>query len=271
MTTAAELTEVAALARAVAGEAAALVARRRADGVTVAATKLSAVDVVTAADRESEQLIRARLHAARPDDGVLGEEGGSTPGSSGWRWIADPIDGTVNYLYGLPAYAVSLAAERDGVVEVGVVVDVAAGTTYHAVRGGGAFRDDQPLTVRPTPPVAERLVLTGFNYERHIRVVQAAATAALLPQVRDLRRSGSCALDLCRIAQGSADGYVEEGVSVWDHAAGALIAREAGATTLVTVGRGGKEAVVCAPADGFETFRSLVTECGFLAVPEGNT
>lgn len=267
----AELVEVATLAMALAGEAAALVARRRAEGVQVEATKSSPVDVVTAVDRESEQLIRSRLAEARPGDGVLGEEDGSTPGSTGWRWVADPIDGTVNYLYGLPAYAVSLAAEKDGVVQVGVVVDVAAGATYHAVRGQGAFRDGARLRVRPTPPVAERLVFTGFNYEQHTRVVQAAAAAALLPRVRDLRRSGSCALDLCRIAEGAGDGYVEEGVSIWDHAAGALIAREAGARTLVTTGRGGKEAIVCAPADGFDSFLELVTSCGYLAAEEGNS
>ncbi|MBD8869630.1 inositol monophosphatase family protein [Nocardioides donggukensis] len=257
------------LARTVAGEAAALVRARRAAGVTVAATKSSPVDVVTEADRACEELIRERVLAARPGDGFLGEEGEELVGTSGVTWVVDPIDGTVNFLYGIPQYAVSIAAERDGAAVAGVVVDVASGVEYHATRCGGAWRDGTRLGVRAPAPTSERLVLTGFNYEAHVREVQAAAVARLLPQVRDIRRLGSCALDLCHVAEGSADAYVEEGVSPWDHAAGGLVAREAGARTELSVGRGGKTALLCAPGHGFTEFRTLVTECGFLARPAG--
>jgi myo-inositol-1(or 4)-monophosphatase len=256
--------ELLALALDVAREAAQLVRERRVQGVTVAGTKSSVVDVVTEADRASEALIRARLLAARPGDAFVGEEGGSAAGGSGVRWIVDPIDGTVNYLYGIPQYAVSIAAEDSGTVVAGVVLDVASGGEYVASLGGGAARNGVPLSVRGPAPMGERLVLTGFNYEESIRRIQAAAVAQLLPQVRDIRRLGSCALDLCHVAEGSADAYVEEGVSIWDHAAGGLVAREAGATVEVTVGRGGKETVICAPSHGYPEFRSVVETCGFL-------
>jgi myo-inositol-1(or 4)-monophosphatase len=253
------------LGLAAAREAAQLVRERRAAGVTVAATKSSAVDVVTEADRASEQLIRERLRTARPDDAFLGEEGGSRDGGSGVRWIVDPIDGTVNFLYGIPQYAVSVAAEIDGEVVAGIVVNAATGVEYAATRGGGATRDGVPLQVRGPAPLGERLVLTGFNYEASVRAVQATAMRVLLPQVRDIRRMGSCALDLCAVAEGSADAYVEEGVAIWDHAAGALVAVEAGAVCEVTVGAAGKEALVCAPAHGFAKFRAAVVASGFLA------
>jgi myo-inositol-1(or 4)-monophosphatase len=258
--------ELLALALEVAREAAALVRERREQGVSVAATKSSAVDVVTEADRASEALIRSRILAARPHDAFVGEEGGSAVGGSGVRWIVDPIDGTVNFLYGLPQYAVSIAAEDGGTVVAGVVLGVATGAEYAAALGAGATRNGVPLAVRAAAPFAERLVLTGFNYEAATRVVQAAAVARLLPRVRDIRRLGSCALDLCHVAEGSADAYVEEGISLWDHAAGGLVAREAGATVEITVGRGGKETVICAPSSGYAEFRSVVEECGFLAV-----
>jgi myo-inositol-1(or 4)-monophosphatase len=254
-----------ALALDVAREAAALVRERRVQGVSVAATKSSVVDVVTEADRASEALIRSRLLAERPGDAFVGEEGGSAVGGSGVRWIVDPIDGTVNYLYGIPQYAVSIAAEAGGTVVAGVVLDVASGGEYVASLDGGAARNGVPLSVRAPAPLGERLVLTGFNYEASTRTVQAAAVAKLLPQVRDIRRLGSCALDLCHVAEGSADAYVEEGVSIWDHSAGGLVAREAGATVEVTVGRGGKETVICAPSHGYAEFRSVVEKCGFLA------
>ncbi|KRF16419.1 inositol monophosphatase [Nocardioides sp. Soil796] len=254
------------LARGVAGEAAAFVAAQRAGGVSVAATKSSAVDVVTQVDRDCEALVRERLLAARPGDAFLGEEGGGAGGETGVRWIVDPIDGTVNFLYGLPQYAVSIAAEQDGRVVAGVVVNAATGEECFASLGGGAWRDGVRLRVRGPAPLAERLVLTGFNYQAGTRRVQAAAVAKLLPLVRDIRRMGSCALDLCHVASGSADAYVEEGVAEWDYAAGALIAREAGARTEVTVGRDGKEALLCAPAHGFEEFREAVVSCGFLAL-----
>ena len=266
--TAADLAD---LALAVGTEAAVLVRQHAVAEVRVAATKSSDVDVVTAADRATEELIRGRILRARPHDAFLGEEGDDVVGSSGVRWIVDPIDGTVNFLYGIPEYAVSIAAEVDGEIVAGVVVDVAKGVVYAGhldpdagPNGGVATRDGVPVVVRPPAPLGQRLVATGFNYTREVRAVQAAAAARLLPEVRDIRRTGSCALDLCRVAEGALDGYVEEGVHLWDHAAGGLVARLAGARTLVTLGAAGTEAMVCGPAHGFEELLEAVRCAGFL-------
>ncbi len=251
--------------------AAALVRDRAAAEVTVAATKSSEVDVVTQADRDAELLIRERLATARPDDAVLGEEGDDVAGTTGVRWIVDPIDGTVNFLYGIPAYSVSIAAEADGVVVAGVVLDVAAGHEYLAHRGADgsveARRNGMPLRVRSVAPLAQRLIATGFSYEAEQRVRQAEALLRLLPRIRDIRRFGSCALDLCRVAEGSVDGYVEEGVNLWDYAAGALVAEGAGARVERLPGVGGRDAVVCAPEDGFDDLRNALAEAGYFASP----
>jgi myo-inositol-1(or 4)-monophosphatase len=253
------------LALDVAREAAELIRRERAVGVEVAATKTSLTDVVTKVDRDSEQLIRGRLLDARPGDGFLGEEGGHDDTETGVQWVVDPIDGTVNFLYGLPQYAVSIAAEVDGVAQVGVVLNVPTGVTYTAVLGGGAHRDGTPLQVRGPAPMSQRLVLTGFNYEPRVRTLQAQAIARLLPVVRDIRRPGSAALDLCHVAEGAADGYVEEGVNPWDHAAGGLVAREAGARTALMTGVGGLTLLVCAPEPGFDEFLAVVQEVGLVS------
>jgi myo-inositol-1(or 4)-monophosphatase len=264
------------LALEVAREAAGLVRERRAGGVEVADTKSSSVDVVTEADRASEELVRRLLQAARPDDAIMGEEGDDHPGTSGVRWVVDPIDGTVNFLYGLPEYAVSVAAEVDGQVVAGAVLNVATGVEYAAARGLGATRDGQPLHVRPAVPVAQRLVLTGFGYRADVRAGQAERVARMLPQVRDIRRMGSCALDLCHVAEGSADGYVEEGPNRWDWAAGSLVASEAGARFALLHGLLGDTidgwqqptVVAAAPEAGWDDFVSLLTECGFVAGDE---
>lgn len=254
------------LAREIGLEAAALAARMRRDGIEVAATKSSATDVVTEADRAVEDLIRERLRAARPDDGFLGEESGG-PGErgSGVTWIVDPIDGTVNFLYGIPAYAVSIAVEVDGRVQAGVVVDIATGEVWSAVRGQGSFRGERPLRIRDSGPLGHWLVRTGFGYAADLRAVQAVAVTRMLPQVRDIRRIGSCALDLCAIAAGESDAYVEEGVHDWDHAAAGLIAEEAGAAWEVLRGASGADLLLVAPADRFAEFRALVLDCGFAA------
>lgn len=252
------------LALDVAREAAALVRQHASGAIEVAATKSSDIDVVTAADRASEELIRARILASRPDDAFLGEEGDDIEGSSGVRWIVDPIDGTVNFLYGIPEYAVCIAAEVDGEVVAGVVVDVAKNDVYAGCLGGVATRNGVELAVRGPAPLAHRLVATGFSYSRDLRAVQAAAVARLLPEVRDVRRSGSCAIDLCRVASGALDGYVEEGVNLWDHAAAGLVARLAGARLEVTVGAGGRTAVVCGPRHGFEELLSAVRTAGLV-------
>lgn len=267
------------LALSVAREGAALARRMRAEGVDVADTKSSVVDVVTEADRAVEDLLRARLLAARPHDSILGEEGDDLVGTSEVRWVLDPIDGTVNYLYGLPDCAVSVAAEVWGEpggdtgweTVAGVVVAIPSGVEYAAGRGAGATRDGRPIGVRPSPPVAQRLVLTGFGYRADVRAHQAACVARMLPRVRDVRRMGSCALDLCHVADGSADGYVEEGPQPWDYGAGRLVVTEAGGRFGLLPGRlhetvGGppRDALVTAsPTAGWDDFVALLGACGF--------
>lgn len=252
------------LATRVAQEAAVLVRSRRAEGVSVAATKSSATDVVTEIDRASEDLIRDSLLAARPQDGFYGEEAGVHTGTSGVRWIVDPIDGTVNFLYGIPQYAVSIAAEADGEMVAGVVLHVPHDIVYRARVGGGATREGRPITVREPTPLAHRLVHTGFNYSVDVRRLQAAGVADLLGRVRDIRRLGSSALDVCGVAEGTVDAYVEEGLHLYDYAASALIANEAGAATEVTTGVGGATLLMCAPAHGFAEFKDAVAASGLL-------
>jgi myo-inositol-1(or 4)-monophosphatase len=259
------------LALEVAREAAALVRARAAAGVTVAATKSNDVDIVTEADRASEALIRERIGGRRPDDGFLGEEGDDVPSRSGVRWIVDPIDGTVNFLYGISQYAVSIAAERDGEVVAGVVINVAPGIEYvaHLADADGparATRDGEPIAVRSPAPLHQRLVATGFNYDVGLRELQAAALVRLLPRVRDIRRMGACSLDLCHVAEGLLDGYFEEGINLWDHAAGGLVARLAGARVETRVGVGGRELIVCAPTHGFDDLVQAVEDAGFCLV-----
>ena len=261
-----ESTELLTLALGVAREAGHLIVQMRARGVAVADTKTSINDVVTAADLAAEDLIRERLLAARPDDGILGEEGDDVVGTSGVRWVIDPIDGTVNYLYGLGEYAVSIAAQVGGESVAAVVRGVAGSTSYAATLGGGATRDGRPLAVREPGEMEQWLVGTGFGYRADVRARQGAAVARLLPRVRDIRRIGSCALDLCHVAEGTLDAYVEEGPHLWDHAAGGLIAREAGARFEVHPGTGahqGADLLVCAPAPRFEEFWALVGATGF--------
>jgi len=252
------------LAREVATEAAELVKTARRGGVEVADTKSSPVDIVTEVDRTTERLIFERLLSQRPDDGFLGEEGGSSKSTSGVTWIVDPIDGTVNFLYGIPLYSVSIAASIEETVVAGVVLNVESGECFAATLGGGATCDGRPLAVRGPAPLAESLVITGFNYVAEIKAKQATAVARLVTEVRDIRRLGSAALDLCAIGAGRADAYIEEGLHPWDMAAGGLVATEAGATLKTGAGVGGQVAVICAPAHGFDAFARLVARCGFL-------
>lgn len=195
--------------------------------------KSSPTDPVTVADTECEQLVRDMLARLRPGEPVLGEEGGGPAGPGGIRWVVDPIDGTVNFLYGIPAYAVSLAAQIDGVSVAGAVADVCGGEIYSAVTGGGArlTRDGHRHVLRCTAvdDLSMALVGTGFGYSAPRRSAQAALLARVLPRVRDIRRIGSAALDLCHVAAGRLDAHYEHGLHVWDWAAGALIAAEAGA------------------------------------------
>ncbi len=192
-------------------------------------TKSSRTDLVTDVDRAAEQLVVDHLLRARPDDAVLGEEGGERAGTSGVRWILDPLDGTTNFVYGYPAFAVSIAAEVDGEVVAGVVVDATRRERFTATRGGGAHLDGRSVQVTAAADLATALIGTGFAYDAGVRERQAEVLATVLPRVRDLRRSGSAALDLCALAAGRLDGFWERGLALWDRAAGGLIAAEAGA------------------------------------------
>ena len=216
------------LAERVAREAGRLVVDERPRLLEVSATKSTATDIVTEMDTRSERLVIDRLVAARPDDGFLGEEGASRAGTSGVRWVVDPIDGTVNYLYDLPAYAVSIAAEVGGRVVAAAVVNPAAGAAWTAARGHGAWLDGAPLPVLGAPTLDLALVATGFGYDARRRARQARLLADLLPRVRDVRRMGAASLDLCAVATGRVDAFYEQGLKPWDLAAGGLVAEEAG-------------------------------------------
>jgi len=232
-----DVAELVALAERVAREAGDLVRDRRPAHVQVAATKSSPTDVVTAMDTAAEALLRERLTAARPDDGLHGEEGGRAAGTSGITWLIDPIDGTVNYLYDLGGYAVSVAAAvgdttRDGAwrTVAGCVHAPSSHRTWTASLGGGAHLDGVRLVAPEPPELAGALVGTGFGYRSGRRARQARVVADLLPRIRDIRRLGSSAVDVCLVASGQLDGYYERGLNAWDIAASMLVAREAGVT-----------------------------------------
>lgn len=197
-------------------------------------SKSSATDAVTQMDVAAEQAIGKVLADRRPTDAILAEEGGASSGQTTVTWVVDPLDGTVNYLYGRPDYAVSVAAVAGGPDPLswqpiaGVVLQPATGTCWHAWTGGGAWCDGQQLTPETDPDLELSLVGTGFGYQVQQRRRQAEVVAQLLPQVRDIRRCGAAALDLCAVADGSLDGYYEWGLGPWDFAAGALLVAEAG-------------------------------------------
>jgi myo-inositol-1(or 4)-monophosphatase len=242
----------------------------------VVATKSSPTDVVTEADQAAEALIRDLIGDKRPGDRILGEEGGETvagspatgitwnsgnSGTSGVRWIVDPLDGTVNYLYGLPDWAVSIAAEADGTVVAGAVVVPRRDELFSAALGGGAWltagaldwrgEDVEPpvrLASNQNVPLSQALVATGFGYEAGLRQVQGEVLQGVLPRVRDIRRGGSAAVDLCSVASGSVDAYYERGVNLWDIAAGGLIAAEAGAMVTGLHGRPASPSMTMAAA-----------------------
>ena len=191
-------------------------------------SKTSTTDPVTDADREAERAIRELLGAERPDDGVLGEEGSRQAGDSGRRWVVDPLDGTVNFLYGIPQWCVSVALEEGEAALVGVVLDPVRDELFAAERGGGARLNGEPIRVREQAQLERALVATGFSYERERRVEQAEVVGRLLPRVRDIRRAGSAALDLSWLAAGRLDGFYERGLKPWDWRAGGLLVEEAG-------------------------------------------
>jgi myo-inositol-1(or 4)-monophosphatase len=221
-----ESEELLAVAVRVAAEAAAIHARRP-DALDVVA-KSTATDPVTQVDEAAEACIVAGILAVRPDDGFLGEEGTDRPGTSGVRWVFDPLDGTVNYVYGLPAYGVSVAAEVDGRVMAGVVHDSAREEVFTAVRGGGAQFDGVPIRAIRPASVSATLLATGFAYAAERRAWQAAVLTRIVPAVRDIRRSGSAAIDLAATACGRIDAFYEVGLRRWDMAAGSLLCEEVG-------------------------------------------
>ena len=246
----------------IARDAAATARRMRDEAITDVQTKSTDTDVVTAADRAVERQVIDALRRERPGDGVLGEEYGDSAGAAGAvRWILDPIDGTVNYLYGLPQYAVSLAAEVDGVVVAGVVRNAATGDEWTATAGGGAWRDGRRLTGSARGALDQALVATGFGYDPARRAHQGAVVARLITRVRDIRRIGAAALDLCMAAEGMVDAYYERGLHHWDHAAGGLVAAEAG---LRVAGIGGAAPgagmVIAAPPALFDALHDALAE-----------
>jgi myo-inositol-1(or 4)-monophosphatase len=251
------------IARDLAEQAAALLVegltRRRAE----VSTKSTRTDMVTDMDRASERLIVEGIHARRPHDGIVGEEGAAVAGTSGVDWLIDPIDGTTNYLYGHPGFAVSIAAQYDGETVAGVVRDPMHDDEFAAAKGLGATRNGRPVTAPDHDDLTTALVATGFSYAAETRARQATVLEYVLPRVRDIRRMGAAAVDLCSVAVGRVNAYYERGLNMWDLAAGALIAAEAGATVESLEGpleAGGL--VVAAPRSLFAPFRDLLVKAG---------
>ena len=260
-------TELLRLAQDIALEAGELALTRRAEGVRVAASKSSPEDVVTDADRETEALIRRRLAEARPHDGFYGEESNATGGTSGLTWVVDPIDGTVNYLYGIPAWCVSIAVvegEPDPATWTtlaGAVRNPVADELFTASAGRGAFLGQRQLQVPAEVPLSLSLLGTGFSYQAARRERQADVVRGLIGQVRDIRRIGSAALDLCSVAAGRLNLYYERGLNPWDQAAGSLIAREAGAKVgAFGDGREGSDLLIAGAPGLYEVFEPILFE-----------
>lgn len=257
--------ELSELATAIALEAGDLALRRRREGVQLAATKTTIADIVTEADREVEALIRSRLRAARPEDGFLGEESGAGDGTSGITWVVDPIDGTVNYAYGMPAYNVSIAAVRgeptpDSWDDLAAAVHAPAlGEIFTAAKGHGAWAGETRLAVT-TDSTAGALLATGFGYDPSTHDGDLATVRRVMSMARDLRRSGSAALDLAYVAAGRLDGFFERGLKPWDHAAGALLVEEAGGRVSRLEVDSARPMLISGGPDVHDRLRDLLTE-----------
>ena len=211
------------------GKKAAELLMQRPDVLEVS-TKSSDVDIVTQMDKASEALIVSSILSERPDDGIIGEEGADRESTSGITWVIDPLDGTVNYFYGIPGWNVSIAAkDQDGVL-AGVVASPTLNSTWWATRGGGAFHNGKKLSCNDPVELNRTMLATGFAYESEKRALQLQFINTLLPQIRDIRRVGAAAVDLSFVGAGNVDAYFESGLNEWDVAAGGLIAQEAGAT-----------------------------------------
>ncbi len=243
MPDAATLADLAVRAARSAGDVLLEYARRPAVGV---ATKSSSTDMVSEADRAAERHILEILTRERPDDAVLGEEGASRTGSTGLRWVIDPLDGTTNFLYGFPQWAVSVACEDASGTLAGCVYDPNRGETFAATRGGGATLDGRPIRVSSQADLGQALVGTGFYYDARVRARQAAALARFLDRIRDVRRAGAAALDLAWTACGRLDAFFEAGLQPWDAAAGVLLIEEAGGVVTMGPSEHGPTGIVAA-------------------------
>jgi len=242
---------------------AASIHRQALSHIHVVSTKSSRTDVVTEVDREAERAVVELLTQERPDDAIVAEEGSARDGKTGVRWVIDPLDGSVNYLYGYPAFAVSIGVEIDGRYRVGVVHDSSRDRVYEALEGGGARCDGNPLEVNPVPDLSQALLATGFWYDPELRKWQASLLKEVMPRVRDMRRSGSAAIDLCLLAEGRIDAYYESGLKPWDTAAGGVIAREAGArVALVSPAFGPPPLIVAANPRLYGELLLLLREVG---------
>ncbi|MGD9795295.1 MAG: inositol monophosphatase family protein [Acidimicrobiia bacterium] len=229
---------------------------------TSVTTKSSAVDLVTETDKASEKLIVESIRAARPGDGFIGEEGTDIASTTGVRWVIDPIDGTTNFVYGHPGFGVSIAAQLNGHTVVGVVHDCMLGEQFVAVQGEGATRNGQPIWCSSSTKLATSLIATGFSYDARRRVEQATKVASIIGQVRDIRRRGSAALDLCWVACGRVDAYYEAHVNPWDIAAGEIIVREAGGRTAPLDAAHPTGSIVASGPQLFDAFRALLEQTG---------
>lgn len=250
------------LAVAVATEAGALLTERLGSARTSVQTKSTATDMVTEMDGASERLVVTRILAARPDDSIVGEEGADHRGTSDVRWVVDPLDGTTNYLYRLPGWNVSIGVEVDGVPVAGAVVVPGHGQVFAAARGHGATLDGRPIRVTDPAPLATSLVGTGFSYDPSVRARQAEALVPLLPRVRDIRRRGAAAADLCSVACGHLDAYYEAGLAPWDRCAGTVVAEEAGARVEVFDAGPLGDLTVAAHPGRWDEFVALLREVG---------
>jgi myo-inositol-1(or 4)-monophosphatase len=257
------LDELLSLATRLAADAAMLLIDGLAHHRVEVSTKSTPTDMVTEMDRASESMIVAGITGARPDDSIVGEEGANRDGTSGVRWFVDPVDGTTNYLYGFPGFAISIAAELGHETVVGVVNDPLHRDVFTATRGRGAQRNGERIAVSMCTDLSTALVGTGFSYDRDRRRRQAHVLTHVLPVVRDIRRMGAAAVDLCSVACGRLDAYYERGLAPWDRAAGALIAREAGATVGDLTGGDGSGDFVLASAPGlFDPLRAVLDTAG---------
>ena len=252
-------TDLLALAENAARTAGAMLLDRVGTPVAGVGSKSSATDMVSDADRDAERLLRGLITAERPDDAFVGEEGSDVAGNTGLTWVIDPLDGTTNFLFGFPQWSVSIACEDAEGAVAGVVYDPNRDELFAATRGGGTTLNGGALSVRSEPDLAEALIATGFGYQPDVRARQAADLVDIISRVRDIRRAGSAALDLCWVACGRLDGYFELGTKHWDRAAGMLLVNEAGGRTepLDPQGDSG-DGVLAASAAVFDELRALV-------------